>query len=135
MNRLKYINQAVGSSTCGQTTLAMLLSKTTEEVCEMMKMGGGTRTKDLIRVLDMAKVEVKNRRLKVVSMKTQVPAYAILHLRGVGKTKKYWGHWSLLKEGFVYDPGTIFTEEIPYLTYLARNKADGVKIASFIELV
>lgn len=134
ISKIRHINQAADSATCGQTTLAMILGKTTEEVCKLMGKKSGTRTVDLIKILDKEKIRVKNRKLKLISKKNKLPSYAILHLRPIGKTKSYWGHWSVLQDGMVYDPATQYEGPTPLEVYLPNLKDDGVKITSFIEL-
>ncbi len=132
---LKHVNQAEGSSTCGQTSLAMLLGKTTEEVCNLMGKKAGTKTSDLIRVLDMESIRVKNRKLKIISKKNKLPKYAVLHLRPIKKIKEYWGHWSILYDEMVYDPGPYITCAMPLASYNKMNLGNGIKVVSFVELL
>lgn len=131
---MKFINQEVGSSTCGQTTLAILAGKTTGEICELMGKYGGTRTVDLIKVLDKLGIKVKNRKLKRVSKNNPLPSFAIISLRPIEKQKSYWGHWALLRDFVVYDPMPKYKTSRPLENYLRIIKRTNMQITSFIEI-
>ena len=131
---MKFINQEVGSSTCGQTTVAMLAGKTTGEICELMGKYGRTRTVDLIKVLDKLGIKVKNRKLKRVSKNNHLPSFAIISLRPIEKQKSYWGHWALLRDFVVYDPMPSYKKLRNLGDYLKIAKRKNMKITSFIEI-
>lgn len=132
---MKYLNQAVDSRTCGQTTLAIFLEKSTEEICEIMGKTGGTRTSDVLRVLDHFNIKVGSRKLTLLSKKNPLPERAIFHIRPAIKIKSFWGHWSLVYDGYVYDPRPMFTGPSPTDVYLANMPNMGEKITSFLELM
>lgn len=132
---MKFQTQAPHSRTCGQTTLAILLDSTTEDICSIMGKSGGTRTADILRVLDHFGVETKSRKLTVSSKKNPLPDRSIIHIRPAKNVGFYWAHWALNYDGLIYDPRPLYSGPTPTDAYLANMSSVGEKMASFLELV
>lgn len=99
------------SSMCGQVCVAMAVGCSLEEaaaaVGRSVLRDEGTHETDLIRALKKLGMKVgafvdlcprKGRTKKLILL----PKFAIM---GIGDRKTRWGHWVLLRDGVVYDPG------------------------------
>ena len=100
--------QPDGTPMCGQTCVAMvagvsLIEASTAIGVSVMKFDG-TNADHLIRGLKRLNIKVgrwvdySTRKKRMVD----IPPFAIM---SIVNTKNAWGHWVVVKDGFVYDPG------------------------------
>jgi hypothetical protein len=101
---LKPLLQPDQTGMCGQTCVAMAAGVSIEEASSAIGMSvlgsHGTEASDLargLRKLGMAVGEAGP-----FPKTHRVPRFAIV---AIDDNKTSWGHWVLLHEGFVYDPG------------------------------
>ncbi len=120
-----HLTQEPDSNNCGQVCLAMITDKSVARVQRVMgfchPMKGATRTKDLIRALkrlDFNTLKNKLTRLRntwddAQKLPLLKDGYYILKMTFISKTNH--GHWVVLKDGWIYDPGQ--KESYPFFHY------------------
>lgn len=93
---------------CGQTCIAMVAGVTIDEAVQVVRVTSvgdpGTSTEQVIAGLKnfgfrLGKVKSYIKKKKKLEV---LPEFAIM---SVVDNRTEWGHWVVLKDGFVYDPG------------------------------
>lgn len=127
---MKHVRQPKPSNLCGQACVAMILGISLDEAIERMKTRGGTRTKQLVKVLrDSGKVTC-NGKLSRVRKDFKPPKCAVMKMCWKEGTRRR-SHWVVWNEGWWYDPSdTIVRKATEGL--MAPSDA---KLTSYLEIV
>lgn len=112
-----YRIQQPTNTTCGQTCVAMIVDRTVDEVCEVMRTRGKTTVKHLIKALNHFGV-VCGSKLQRYSTKSVITPLAVLRVR---HPHQNLSHWVVRKNGNDYDPDS----EVCVLAY-------GWRLTSFL---
>jgi hypothetical protein len=86
---------------CGQTCVAMICGQTEADICGLLDMKGKTHYDDLRLALNAMGINSVHVSLRGTVRK--LPKYGIVLLRH--KTAKSWGHWIVVQNGKIFDPG------------------------------
>lgn len=106
MKSIKYIHEPTDLQ-CGQAVLAMLLSKTVDEIIEFLGNDRETTLKEMKKVLDKSGIIYDTNR-KEAFCREDLPEVCILSL----ETPRCW-HWSLYYHGTFYDPEHGVMDDFP----------------------
>lgn len=119
------IIQDRASKICGPTCVAMALDCRPDDLLAKMKSkGGGTRTKQLVAVLK----EYYDVDDSLTVVKDGIPDRSVLKITFSWRNQ---GHWSLLWNGFVFDPGWGTFPKHEWECSLTANKC---RVTSYLEL-
>jgi len=117
---MNLIPQPPGSSLCGQACVAMVAGITLGESILLFGHSHGTRTRELIRVLNCQSpggIKCAWGRLKRLRCRNSWPQRAIIK-EIFGPIGKRRSHWILLWDGHFYDPDPHDSPGTKYSSYL-----------------
>lgn len=97
---MKCVRQPDNSRLCGQACLATISGKSLKEIVKIVGHKHGTKTKELISILQKFGFSPDSK-LRVVKKDKLVPKFCILKLKY--KDRSSW-HWVVYKDRVIYDP-------------------------------
>jgi hypothetical protein len=101
---MRYMTQPNPSNLCGQTCVAMILEITLAEAISRVGSRGGTRTKQLIRVLrDSCKVRAIGSRMTRIGKDFTPPKWALMRVVW-NEGDHVRRHWVVWHHGWWFDP-------------------------------
>lgn len=106
MHEIKYIHEPTDLQ-CGQAVLAMVLNRSPEDICALLRNDRETTLKEMKNTLRSHGLWVSDERVQV-SEKNELPPLCMLSL----ETPRCW-HWSLFAYGIFYDPEHGVMEDFP----------------------
>lgn len=96
---------------CGQTCVAMVAGMTIEQSVLLFGHSKGTRTNELVCILQWLGYNCDTRLRVVGSKAQQIPERSILNIDFyVAGRKTPFGHWALFWDGVFYDPAGLGTK-------------------------
>ena len=124
---MRHIMQPVGSQTCGQTVVAMATGKAVSTIVKVIGHDQATNLEELVEALRVFGIKTKRdgRKRWNKAIGNSPPKYAILKKLLHNKGEKYHGHWLLIWNGILHDPG---------MSKAGIDSGRG-RITSYIELI
>lgn len=124
-----HIQQPQNSSLCGQSCVAMYCGVTLEESVKAFASKGGTRTRQVISVIQSFGVDMDYKPLQLIKKDSTLPETCIIKIVWEGKKRS---HWILKKGNVVHDP-SYASPCTDFSVYNSWLKEYG-KMTSYLEL-
>lgn len=147
-NKMNFLQQP-NNKTCGHTCIAMIANTSVEDAIKVIDHNSGTHGTHLIKALNHYGIKNSGKSIRIKDNETRLPNFAIVRiqhdksekeLRRRLKQKQWYGHWIVVKDGFVYDPSWAIVNGVSvrpaswseYSQWLKNNKQH---ITSYIEII
>lgn len=114
---------------CGQACVAMVSSRELGEICKLMNEYKGTKTQDIIAVLQKLKIDC-GAKLQPISKNHPIPKLCIAKMTRFtrNRTRRPGWHWVVIFDKKVYDPNGYITS-----IKIAEHRHKG-RVTSFIKI-